>query len=198
MWICNPVKHAPCRFGILLVSLPFAERSPCSRVQIFNLSNEFFKHKTEVSANEPWWRTWEGSGVKNGSFMYTLQYHEDLVKFSQSYKAKTWAFSTQVLQIGTESRKWKTVVRSANSSESTACWRHGIPAKRANKQNSDAFQCFDLAILYGFLVKSWGTLIQRNRLYSSWLIPSKLYESVTCWGSNHGANSSLPMIPLQA
>lgn len=105
---------------------------------------------------------------------------------------------SQVLQIGTESRKWKTVVRSANSSESTACWRHGIPAKRANKQNSDAFQCFDLAILYGFLVKSWGTLIQRNRLYSSWLIPSKLYESVTCWGSNHGANSNLPMIPLQA
>ena len=112
--------------------------------------------------------------------------------------SKTWAFSTQFLQIGTECRQWKTVGRSANSSESTACWRHGIPAKRANKQNSDAFQCFDLAILYGFLVKSWGTLIQRNRLYSSWLIPSKVYESVTCWGSNHGANSSLPMIPFQA
>ena len=122
---------------------------------------------------------------------------------------KTWWNSPKVIKQNLSllytsfaNRNWeqemKTVVRSANSSESTACWRHGIPAKRANKQNSDAFQYFDLAILYGFLVKSWGTLIQRNRLYSSWLIPSKLHESVTCWGSNHGANSNLPMIPLQA
>ena len=45
--------------------------------------------KAEVSAKEPWPRTLgKRSGIKHGSCMYTLQYHKDLVKVSQSYQAK--------------------------------------------------------------------------------------------------------------
>ena len=122
---------------------------------------------------------------------------------------KTWWNSLKVIKQNLSflytsfaNRNWEQEMKNC-SKKCKFIWKHSMlktwhSSKEGNKQNSDAFQCFDLAILYGFLVKSWGTLIQRNRLYSSWLIPSKLYESVTCWGSNHGANSSLPMIPLQA
>ena len=45
--------------------------------------------KAEVSAKEPWPRTLgKRSGIKHGSCMYTLQYHKDLVKVSQSYQVK--------------------------------------------------------------------------------------------------------------
>ena len=52
-------------------------------------------------------------------------------------------------------------------------------------------------MLHGFLVKSCGTLIQRNMFSSSWLIPSKLFESVAYWGLNHHLNSCLFRMPLQ-
>ena len=62
------------------------------------------------------------------------------------------------------------------------------------------FWCFSVlnsAILHGFLVKSCGTLIEGNILSSSWLIPSKLFDSVAYWGLNHGLNSCLFRMPLQ-
>ena len=81
--------------------------------------------------------------------------------------------------------------------EWTVYRRHGSLAKRAKNSNSDTFHCFNSAVLHGFLVKSCGTLIERNRFSSSWLIPSKLFESVAYWGLNHHLNSCLFRMPLQ-
>ena len=40
-------------------------------------------------------------------------------------------------------------------------------------------------------------MIEGNILSSSWLIPSKLFDSVEYWGLNHGLNSCLFRMPLQ-
>ena len=40
--------------------------------------------------------------------------------------------------------------------------RHVNPAKRTNKRNSDAFQIFSYPMLLGFLVKSWGTFMEKK------------------------------------
>ena len=69
--------------------------------------------------------------------------------------------------------------------------------QRENRRDSDAFQCFKSAILRAFLVKSRGTLIERNILSSSWLIPGKLYESVAYWRLNQHLRSCLFRMPLQ-
>ena len=49
----------------------------------------------------------------------------------------------------------------------TASRRHGNPAKRANKRNSDALQFFSYLMLLSFLVESWGTFMGKKNISSS-------------------------------